>query len=190
MIATVGVVAYVPRPHFLPVVFPHQPAVGAALLARGITHTTMKLVQGMDCSKGSVELSTPVETRSLLAAAEAVCSTEPIPVGVGEEHLLVRRSGAGLGVCPQQGLAIVFFSRHVDTGGAVDPASWHGGSDTMGAEKWILQKFKSVPRDVNNAYISEESIRDMVCRITGTLLNPEAINEPHHMLRSMLSSSV
>jgi hypothetical protein len=151
-------------------VFPHQPDVGAALLARGITHTTMKIVQGMDRRKGTVKQTIPAETSSLLAAAEAVCSSEPTPAGAGEQRLLVRRSGTGLGLCPEQGLAIVFFTRHKDVGGgAVDPASWHGGADTQGAEKWILQKFKSVPRGAGSI-ISEVDIQNAACAITGKLV--------------------
>ena len=132
----------------------------------------MQLVQGMDRTKGTVELATPDETNSLLAVAEAVCRAEPSWVAAGEERLLVRRAGAGLGVCPQQGLAIVFFTRHEANGGRVDPRSWHGGSDTMGAEKWILQKFKSIPWADKEDPISEEAIRDGACAITAALLKP------------------
>jgi len=119
-------------------VFPNVPDTGGSLLEKGITHTGL-----ID------EGSEMVEANEMLAAAEAVCASEPSVAGAGlpvSAQFPVRRHKGGLGVCPQQGLALLFYTRHADSVGRVDPASWHGGARVGQAfEKWILVNFVEVP---------------------------------------------
>jgi len=133
-------------------VFPHDIVAGASLLKDDITHTAH---------------ATEPARESLLAAANRVCETKvsSIVSDEGGHFALVRRCGAGVGVLPRQGLAIVFYTRHSKTGGCVDPASWHGGSSTSFAEKWILQKFKAVPSEKGQP-LTEEKIREAASSYT------------------------
>lgn len=133
-------------------VFPQQAELGAVLLSTGASHTAM--CEGHQAHGVA---------STLLAAAAEICHSD---VTYQIEHhckVALRRCGQGVGVCPQKGLAVVFYTRHHSTGGRVNPASWHGGASTAGAEKYILQKFKSVPTPDAD---SEEGIVRAVCKMT------------------------
>jgi len=120
-------------------VFPNARDTGCSLLDKGVTHTDMV----DEASDGMVAAN------EMLAAAEAVCASEPSVAGAGRlasARFPVREHKRGVGVCPQQGLALLFFTRHAHSVGHVDPASWHGGARVgQRFEKWILVNFVEVP---------------------------------------------
>jgi hypothetical protein len=64
--------------------------------------------------------------------------------------LVAATEGQGLVCAPTLGSAVVWF--HCDSGGAIDPMTWHGGAacHAKGGGKWTMQAFKSMPIGVRD----------------------------------------
>ena len=148
-------------------VFPNALAAGAELLHANVSHTHTP-------SRCECEQRATRAAAVLLSVAQSVCSCDHSPVAThaGTPSLkesksppfALRTNGNAMAVCPQQGLCLLFYTRHPGTGGHVDPLSWHGGARVGdGCEKWILQKFKTVPLPAGAKRLSEEDIVRYVC---------------------------
>ena len=133
-------------------VFPQQPELGAVLLSSGVSHTN-----------GCEDERTHGAATALLASAEEICDSDVTYRIQDGCRVALRQCGRGIGICPQKGLAAIFYTRHHCSDGRCDPASWHGGASTAGADKYILQKFKSVPKPDAGC---EEAIAKAVCMMT------------------------